>query len=763
MTHTQTQAGKVFVVALSALLLATIGATAAPTVTLEQALGQDDPTNDSPIAFEATFSEPVAGFDADDVFVGGTGGTGVVTVATSDDVVFAIEVFLADNGSDDGTTVVSVAAGSCVSVSTGEPNAASTSLDNAVLYDTIPPAEPMNAWPSDEAVIADTTPTFSWEPVVDGPGGSGVKNYRVTIVGLIDRDTYKTTTSYTPQLLEGAPYKWRVYARDHAGNTGSYTWRDFRIDVSAPINPTASSATHTPDMWSSDSSVEIRVSDDAWDLWTDIEGFEIAWNQSSTWIGSGTATHPSIWPGDCFTATGDEDWWFHLSTVDTAGNWSDPIDLGPFRIDASDPANPTLSSPSHEVSVWSDISTVEFGIDGAYDAGSGVDGFEVGWSQSSTWEPTQSKEHDGSWTGRPFTATEDGDWYVHLATVDRAGNWAAATSLGPFRIDTTPPTDPTVICTSHIAGVWSADGTVRFAGFESAADGGAGIAGTGITWSSAATGIAVEEHWADATCGEVVIEAGDGSWYLTCQTTDMAGNRCFPSQLGPFMVDTTAPIILDIPEDQTVMVPHGDEASVCSWEEPTADDALCGLRILSSDQHPGDRFPIGTTTVTYTAIDQLGNTATASFEVTVAELPQQLFIVASGEHGGFLDRCPNAEQGEGPPIVGCRRLEAVYVVGEPIVGRCGILDAGGESYPSSYIIVSLYAVDVAADPEVMTLLDSWNAHYDLEEGCYRFEADTTELAPGIYDLRLGFEDGSTEWIRAEVIDVVMDAAPPSGR
>ena len=61
-------------------------------------------------------------------------------------------------------------------------------------------------------------------------------------------------------------------------------------------------------------------------------------------------------------------------------------------------------------------------------------------------------------------------------------------------------------------------------------------------------------------------------------------------------------------------------------------------------------------------------------------------------------------------------------------------------------------MDLTTDPEGMEPLDSWNASYDPEGMCYRFEVDTTGLTPGIYDLRLGFEDGSTAWVRVEVID-----------
>ena len=55
--------------------------TTAPTVTINQASGQADPTSDSPINFPVVFSEPVTGFATGDVTLSGTAGatTAVVT------------------------------------------------------------------------------------------------------------------------------------------------------------------------------------------------------------------------------------------------------------------------------------------------------------------------------------------------------------------------------------------------------------------------------------------------------------------------------------------------------------------------------------------------------------------------------------------------------------------------------------------------------------------------------------------------------------
>jgi hypothetical protein len=85
--------------------------------------------------------------------------------------------------------------------------------------------------------------------------------------------------------------------------------------------------------------------------------------------------------------------------------------------------------------------------------------------------------------------------------------------------------------------------------------------------------------------------------------------------------DVTPPVIADCPADITFYTEDGDPA-ICSqtisWTEPTATDN-CALASFTSDYNPGDAFPVGTNTVTYTATDAAGNTATCAFEVTVVD------------------------------------------------------------------------------------------------------------------------------------------------
>jgi gliding motility-associated-like protein len=87
------------------------------------------------------------------------------------------------------------------------------------------------------------------------------------------------------------------------------------------------------------------------------------------------------------------------------------------------------------------------------------------------------------------------------------------------------------------------------------------------------------------------------------------------------VIDDQDPGIANCPADITVGVDAGDCGAIVSWTPPTITDNCTYSYTVSND--PGDTFPVGTTTVTYTATDGSGNVSVCSFDVTVQddELP----------------------------------------------------------------------------------------------------------------------------------------------
>ena len=94
--------------------------------------------------------------------------------------------------------------------------------------------------------------------------------------------------------------------------------------------------------------------------------------------------------------------------------------------------------------------------------------------------------------------------------------------------------------------------------------------------------------------------------------------------------DVESPVINGCPGNQSGVTDSGIATGTVSWTAPTATDNS-GTQTLTSTHNPGDPFPIGTTTVTYTAIDAAGNTDTCNFDVVINGKPLfcQGFILIS--------------------------------------------------------------------------------------------------------------------------------------
>ncbi len=114
-----------------------------------------------------------------------------------------------------------------------------------------------------------------------------------------------------------------------------------------------------------------------------------------------------------------------------------------------------------------------------------------------------------------------------------------------------------------------------------------------------------------------------GTYYVVVTASNSAGLESLPSselvvEVTP--VDGEPPVFVTFPKD-IVTVPDspGGSHAVVSWAEPTVTDNVAGVS-LSSTHSSGAAFPIGTTTVTYTAVDLAGNLTNESFTVTVGGL-----------------------------------------------------------------------------------------------------------------------------------------------
>ena len=111
-----------------------------PTVTIDQAVGQADPTATTPILFTVVFSEPVTGFITGDVAVAGTSGGAKTGTVSGGPTVYTVTV---TGMTTSGTVVATIAANKANDLA-GNANTASTSTDNTVTWDVTGPTVTIN-------------------------------------------------------------------------------------------------------------------------------------------------------------------------------------------------------------------------------------------------------------------------------------------------------------------------------------------------------------------------------------------------------------------------------------------------------------------------------------------------------------------------------------------------------------------------------------------------------------------------------------------
>jgi gliding motility-associated-like protein len=136
-----------------------------------------------------------------------------------------------------------------------------------------------------------------------------------------------------------------------------------------------------------------------------------------------------------------------------------------------------------------------------------------------------------------------------------------------------------------------------------------GICGATATWTA--------PTFTD-NCGAVVVDAshasGDlfpvGTTEVIYTATDATGNITICT-FEVTVTDTQAPLIANCPANINSC------STQVSWTEPAVSDN-CGAVTVTASHQPGSEFPVGTTTVTYTATDSAGNVSVCSFQVTVS-------------------------------------------------------------------------------------------------------------------------------------------------
>jgi hypothetical protein len=226
-----------------------------------------------------------------------------------------------------------------------------------------------------------------------------------------------------------------------------------------------------------------------------------------------------------------------------------------------------------------------------------------------------------------------------------------------------------------------------------------GVCSAVVTYPSVATGTpaaAITYTFSGATTGSGT-GCGTGKTFnkgltnVTVTATNLCGTATCSFTVT--VVDNENPVIVNLPAN----ISKTNDAGICgaavTWATVSATDNCPGVT-LTSNYVSGATFPVGTTTVNYTAKDVVGHTVTGSFTVTVTDTekpaitcPANIIVNANttsgGQPGAFVTYAASATDNCGTPTVTYSK-------------------APGSFFPTGTTNVTVTAVDVKGNTSTCT-------------------------------------------------------------
>jgi len=221
-----------------------------------------------------------------------------------------------------------------------------------------------------------------------------------------------------------------------------------------------------------------------------------------------------------------------------------------------------------------------------------------------TWgEPTVSDNCAAmlSSTHASGTTFTEGMTTVTYTAVDNCGN--QATYSFNVTVVCVCNTAPVLTCPADVTACPGSTTTPSVTGVASAVAGDPSCGAPGINFTDVTTN-------GNGTCGELTIAR---TWTATVTNNNSLTTSCV-QQIS--LVDVNAPTITNTPQNITLTGNGANCEAVATWVLPTATDG-CSSANLSATHTSGSTFTQGTTTVTFTAVDDCGNVSTSSFNVSV--------------------------------------------------------------------------------------------------------------------------------------------------
>lgn len=215
------------------------------------------------------------------------------------------------------------------------------------------PAAPILLSPEHLSYTQDRTPTFDWETMIYADRYNLWLDASPADWMNLALDVFPVNSTYTPESnLADGTYTWGVRAQDTSQSCNIYSdWSPgwtVVVDDTNPSNPTNSQSSdgkHSVSYWTNDTTPEMEWWG-AGDGTSGVAGYSARWSTSSTTIPVATmnTTTPSY---SLASLTDGDSWYFHIRSVDKAGNWaSGAHHSGPYYIETVPPSTQVNALPN---------------------------------------------------------------------------------------------------------------------------------------------------------------------------------------------------------------------------------------------------------------------------------------------------------------------------------------------------------------------------------------------------------------------------------
>jgi len=365
-------------------------------------------------------------------------------------------------------------------------------------------------------------------------------------------DINSGSAASNPTLLTAGTQ--RIFFAATDGSHGNEPWV-LHTETDNPNDPTSvASSSHTASTWSSTNQITVEWSGATDNGTSGVRGYSVVFDTSPSTTPdqevdvAHTSDPHQVTSGSLADGTSH---YFHLSTCDWAGNCTSTEHLGPFWIESQPPAGPSaLASTSHTVGVWSTQTTLTMQWSGASDGGSGMTGYSVLFDTNSTTDPgtTTNVAHATDPHTSSSSTLSGGTYWFHLRACDSAGSCSMTQHSGPYRIDSSAPSNPSSLSsTSHTTSEFSNDPSITMAWSGASDASGSGVVGYSVLINETSNtqidtstevahidGISVH-NWTSSDL------SNGNSYYFHLRTCDTAGACSATVHNGPFMIDVSPP------------------------------------------------------------------------------------------------------------------------------------------------------------------------------------------------------------------------------